>query len=363
MVSRLNTGTPLPTGGLEMIKPKRLWRGSQVAAVSLSWGGPGALPHRYAAGKRQFEEEFGVTVTETAHALREPEWLARNPGARAEDLMAAFADPAVDGIISTIGGDDSIRLLPYLDLDVIRNNPKVFMGYSDTTVAHCVCRKAGLVSFYGPAFMSGFGENTGLFPYLVDSVRRTLFESEPIGVVPPNESGWTVEYLDWADPSTQSVKRKLNPCTGWRFHQREGVVQGHLFGGCVSVLDWLRGTPVFPPADSLDGAILFLETSEEAPPPEVLAHFIRSLAAMDCLERLAGILLGRPGGEIAPAAFPAYADTLCHTVREEYGLRELPIVSNMDFGHTDPMMVLPMGLRLRIDSERGRLAILDAPVI
>ena len=119
MVSRLNTGTPLPTGGLEMIKPKRLWRGSQVAAVSLSWGGPGALPHRYAAGKRQFEEEFGVTVTETAHALREPEWLARNPGARAEDLMAAFADPDVDGIISTIGGDDSIRLLPYLDLDVI----------------------------------------------------------------------------------------------------------------------------------------------------------------------------------------------------------------------------------------------------
>ena len=346
-----------------MIKPNRLKRGSRVAAVSLSWGGPGAFLHRYAAGRRQFEDEFGVAVTETAHALRDPAWLARNPRARADDLLAAFADPAVDGIIATIGGDDSIRLLPYLDLDVIRNHPKVFMGYSDTTVTHCVCRAAGLVSFYGPAFMSGFAENTGMFPYMVDSVRRTLFESEPIGTLPPNASGWTVEHLDWADPSNQSVARKLNPCTGWIFHQQEGVVEGRLFGGCVEVLDWLRGTPVFPPADSLAGAILFLETSEEAPPPEMLEHFVRSLAAMGCLEPLAGILLGRPGGQIDPALFPAYGDTLCRTVHEEYGLRELPIVSNMDFGHTDPMMVLPLGLRLRIDFERRELSILEAAVV
>ena len=84
---------------------------------------------------------------------------------------------------------------------------------------------------------------------------------------------------------------------------------------------------------------------------------------MGCLQPLAGILLGRPGGQIAPALFPAYADTLCRTVREEYGLRELPIVSNMDFGHTDPMMVLPLGVRMRIDSGRRELAILEAAVV
>ncbi|MDE0196094.1 MAG: LD-carboxypeptidase, partial [bacterium] len=335
-----------------MIKPKRLRRGSRVAAVSLSWGGPGAFPHRYAAGKRQFEEEFGVAVTETAHALREPEWLARNPRARADDLMAAFADPNVDGIIATIGGDDSIRLLPYLDVNVIRANPKVLMGYSDTTVTHCVCRKAGVVSFYGPSFMAGFGENAGMFGYMVDSVRRTLFGADPIGLLPPNESGWTVEQMDWADPASQSVARTLDPCTGPVFHQHAGVAEGTLFGGCVEVLDWLRGTPVFPSADSLRGAILALETSEEAPPPEMLRQFLRSLAAMGCLQPLAGILLGRPGGQLDPALFPAYADTLCRTVREEYGLVELLIVSNVDFGHTDPMMVLPLGVRLRIDSER-----------
>lgn len=346
-----------------MIRPPRLRRGSRVAAVSLSWGGPGAFPHRYAAGKRQLEEEFGVVVTETAHALREPEWLARNPRARAEDLMTAFADPGIDGIISTIGGSDSIRLLPHLDLSVIRNNRKVFLGYSDTTVTHCVCRKAGLVTFYGPSFMAGFAENGGMFPYLVDSVRRTLFDSAPLGRLPPNEGGWTVEHLEWEDPSNQTVRRRLNPCTGWIFHQREGVVEGPLFGGCVEVLDWLRGTPVFPPARSLDGAVLFLETSEEAAPPETLRQFVRSLAAMGCLEPLAGILLGRPGGQIDPALFPAYAETLCRTVREEYGLDELPIVSNLDFGHTDPMLVLPLGVRLRIDSGRRELSIPEAAVV
>ena len=346
-----------------MIKPKRLRPGSRIAAVSLSWGGPGAFPHVYATGKRQFEREFDVTVTEAAHALRDPEWLARNPEARAEDLMAAFSDPTIDAIVSTIGGDDSIRLLPYLDLDVIRNNPKVFMGYSDTSVSHCVCHRAGLVSFYGPSIMAGFAESGGPFSYMVDSVYRHLFRTDPIGAIRPNEAGWTSELPDWSDSANPSVRRRLRPSAGWRFHQEVGVAEGRLFGGCVEVLERVRGTPYLPTTDELDGSILFLETSEDAPPPEVLTEFIRSLAAMDRLQRLSGILLGRPGGRIDPSVFPAYADMLCHTVREEFGLRELPIVSNMDFGHTDPMMVLPIGLRMRIDSERRQLCILDAAVV
>ncbi len=137
-----------------MIKPRKLQQGQTVAAVTLSWGGPGTFPHRYEVGKRQFEAEFGLRVVEMPHALRDPDWIARNPAARADDLMQAFADPSIAGIVSTIGGDDSIRLLRYLDLDVIRNNPKVFLGFSDTTVTHFAAYRAGLVSFYGPSFMA-----------------------------------------------------------------------------------------------------------------------------------------------------------------------------------------------------------------
>ena len=345
------------------VKPRILRPGSRIAAISLSWGGPGTIPSRYEIGKQQFEEEFGVTVIETAHALRDADWLARNPAARADDLMAAFADETIDGIISTIGGEDSIRTLRYLYLDVLRKNPKIFMGFSDTTISHAACFKAGLVSFYGPSFMAGFAENCGMFPYMVESVRRSLFSAEPIGVIPQNQSGWTVEYLPWENPENQSICRKLNPCTGWKFHQEKGVVEGQLFGGCVEVLDWLRGTDYFPSAKDLYGAVLFLETSEEMPPPSFLTRFVRCLAAIGILEGLNGILLGRPGGGVDPQTFSEYDDALCKTVREEHGLNDMPIVTNMDFGHTDPMFVIPIGMRVRIDSTKQEIAIDEAAVI
>ena len=348
---------------MDKIKPKALRPGSRIAAISLSWGGPGTFPYRYQIGKRQFEEEFGVTVIETEHALRDAVWLSKNPKARADDLMAAFADETIDGIVSTIGGEDSIRTLPYLDLDLIRNNPKVFMGFSDTTISHATCFKAGIVSFYGSSFMAGFAENGGMFPYMVDSVRRTLFSTQPIGTIEPNRTEWTVEHLPWENPENQSIRRKLDPCTGWRFHQEEGVVEGRLFGGCVEVLDWLRGTDYFPSAKDLYGAVLFLETSEEMPPPSFIARFVRCLAAMGVLEGLSGILLGRPGGGVDLDTFCEYDDALCETVREEYGLNDIPIVTNMDFGHTDPMFVIPMGMKVRIDSTKQEIAIDAAAVI
>ena len=348
---------------MKKLKPQMLRPGSRIAAISLSWGGPGTIPYRYQIGKQQFEEAFGVTVIETEHALRDADWLAKNPKARADDLMAAFADETIDGIIATIGGEDSIRTLPYLNLDVIRKNPKVFMGYSDTTIAHAACFKAGLLSFYGPSFMAGFAENGGMFTYMTDSLRQTLFTAEPIGVIEPNRAGWTVEYLPWENPENQSIRRKLNPCTGWKFHQDEGVTEGQLFGGCVEVLDWLRGTDYFSSTSDLQGAVLFLETSENAPPPSFLTEFVRCIAAMGILEGLNGILLGRPGGGVDPQTFSEYDDALCKAVREEHGLNDMPIVTNMDFGHTDPMFVIPIGTKVRIDSAKREVAINEAAVL
>ena len=197
---------------------------------------------------------------------------------------------------------------------------------------------------------------------MVDSVQRTLFSPEPVGVIEPNRAGWTVEYLPWENSENQSIRRKLNPCTDWKFHQEAGVIEGQLFGGCVEVLDWLRGTDYFPAATDLQGAVLFLETSEEAAPPSFLTRFIRCIAAMGILEGLNGILLGRPGGDVDPATFHEYDDALCKTVREEYGLNDMPIVTNMDFGHTDPMFVIPIGMKVRINSTKQEITIDEAAV-
>jgi muramoyltetrapeptide carboxypeptidase LdcA involved in peptidoglycan recycling len=345
-----------------LIRPRKLRPGDRVAAVTLSWGGPGHVPHRYEAGKRQFEEAFGVEVVETPHALRDPEWIRRNPAARADDLMQAFADSTIQGIVSTIGGDDSIRILPFLDPATIRDNPKVFLGYSDTTVTHWACFEAGLGTFYGPSFMSGFAENGGMFPYMVEAVRKSIFSSEPLGVLEPNPDGWTVEFLEWEDPATQSIRRTLNPTEPWRYLQGSGKADGRLFGGCLEVVEFLRGTRVWPAPEAWEGLILFLETSEEAPEPRVLERALRSYAAMGVLSRIRGLLLGRPGGAVPPEKFEEYDQAVLRVVRDEEGLADLPVVTRMDFGHTDPMLVLPFGVAARIDSARQRVEVLASGV-
>ena len=344
-----------------MHKPRALRPGDTVAAVSLSWGGPGAFPHRYAIGKEQFTREFGVNVVESRHALSDPDWLARHPEARAADLMEAFANPSIHGIISTIGGDDSIRLLPHLDLDVIAKNPKVFLGYSDTTVSHLACYRAGLVSFYGPSFMAGFGENGGMFPYTIESVRRTCFTPTAVGTLQPCMDGWTVEHRDWSDPDNQHRRRTLTPSTGWRFVQGRGAVRGRLFGGCIEVLDWLRGTSVWPHQESLEGAILFLETSEEAPSPQAVTRMLRSLVAAGLFERARGLLFGRPGGQTT-VPHELYDDAIRRVVVSEERLNDFPIVAGMDFGHTDPMFVLPYGVMAEIDCGAREVRILESAV-
>lgn len=321
------------------------------------------FPHRYEAGRKQLQEEFGLRVVEMPHTMKDENWLHRYPQARADDLMDAFSDRSIKAIISAIGGDDSIRLLPFLDLDIIRSNPKILMGYSDTTITHLVCYKAGLVSFYGPAIMAGFAENGGLFSYMVSSVRSTLFSAQPVGEIRPNPDGWTAELLDWADPVTQTRKRSLNRSTGWCFLQGTGIHRGHLIGGCFEVLDWLRGTDFWPEADVWQDAILFLETSEDAPSPQAVKSGLRTYAALGILQRLSGILFARPGGPISPEKFAEYDRALLEVVAEEAGLGDLPLVSGMDFGHTDPMFVLPYGIQAEIDCDQNRFSILENAVI
>jgi muramoyltetrapeptide carboxypeptidase LdcA involved in peptidoglycan recycling len=207
--------------------------------------------------------------------------------------------------------------------------------------------------------MVGFAENCGMFPYMVESLRRTLFSSEAIGELKPSED-WTVEVLDWAEPTNQQIKRKRTPSTGWKFLNGTGIHRGHLVGGCIEVFDWTRGTEIFP--DDWQDAILFLETSEEAPPPDWVARMLRIFAAMGILHKLSGILFGRPGGNIPPEKFEDYDRAILQVVKEEEGLADLPIITHMDFGHTSPMFVLPYGVQAEMNMDHQRFSIVENAV-
>jgi muramoyltetrapeptide carboxypeptidase LdcA involved in peptidoglycan recycling len=343
------------------VKPRALRPGDRLAAVTPSWGGPGQFPDRYFAGKRQLEAEFGVELVEMPHALSPPDRVAAGPAIRAADLMQAFADPSIAGIIATIGGDDSIRLLPYLDLGVIRDNPKVFLGFSDTTSLHFACLAAGLAPFYGPSIMAGFAENGGLHRFTAAGVRRALFEPMPIGLIPPNEEGWTEEHLDWADPTLQTRPRRLSPPDRPRLLQGTGTVSGPLIGGCLEVLEMVKATAWWPPLAFWRGAVLFLETSEDVPSPKFLRYWLRNYAAQGILGVISGLLLARPAS-MGDETYREQFEAAVVGALAEAGLADLPVLSGLDFGHTQPMLTLPYGVEARIDCAAGTLTITEAGV-
>ncbi|MBU3655725.1 MAG: LD-carboxypeptidase [Alphaproteobacteria bacterium] len=347
----------------KLIKPKKLNQGDKVAAITLSWGGPGVFPDRFEIGKQRLKEIFGLQVIPTKHALRDAEWVYQNPKARADDLMEAFLDPSIKAIISTIGGDDSIRLMPFVDLNIIGNNPKIFMGYSDTTVTHFMCLKAGLSSFYDPAVMNGFAENTAMHNYTINGVRQNLFSNELIDEIPRNTDGWTTENLDWSDKENQNIKRILNSPNEWNFIGNiRNIAKGRLIGGCLEVIQFLNNTQLWPNLSTWDQAILFLETSEEGIEPYAVTRFMRNLAAQGILKRLSGILFSKPGGRnMTAACFPEYDQALL-SVFEEYTIPLIPIVTGMDFGHSDPMWVLPYGAMTEIDPDKKTVRILENAV-
>lgn len=342
----------------DLIKPERLRPGDIVAAISLSSGAAAMFPQRYEAGKRQLERTFGVHVIETPHALEEDAWLYDNPMARADDLHWALENPSVDAIVSTIGGDDSVRILPYLDLDTIRRHPKIFMGFSDATITLMAFLKAGVHAFHGPAMMTDLAENGGIRPFVEASIRDVLFD----GAQPPLPEAreWTEEFLDWGDPSVRTKARTFIPSEGHRWLQGGGSVQGHLMGGNIEALEWIKATPWWPDAESWHGAVLVFETSEEAPPVEHVGRFLRGYGTQGILESAAAVLFARPMRYSMEGRGRLYDEI--RRIAREFGREEMPIVANLDFGHTSPQMVLPLGGRVEIDVDRRAVRSLEAAV-
>ncbi|MFC7687076.1 S66 peptidase family protein [Ureibacillus sp. GCM10028918] len=338
-----------------LIKPKKLQLGDCVATVSPSWGGAGEpeLRWRYEQGIKRLEDIFGLKVVPMPNSLKGGDYLYKNPQARAEDLMTAFKDKSIKGIIANIGGDDSIRLLPYIDFDVIRENPKIFMGYSDTTISHLFCHKAGISSYYGPAILTDFAENVEVDPYTIQMVKRTLFSNEIIGEIQPANE-WTSERLEWIEEN-KNRRRTMQKNSGYEVLQGSGVVQGHLIGGCIEVLEIAKGTELWPEKIYWENSILFFETSEDKPAPDFIKYWLRNYATQGILKKTNGIIFGKPQDE---KYYEEYKVEILR-VMAEFDLGDLPILYNLNFGHTEPKFILPYGVKAEINCEKTTFTILE----
>ena len=300
---------------------------------------------------------WGLEVREYPSTRATPAVLAADAAMRARDLNAAFADPSIRAVFASIGGDDSIRLLPLLDRDAIRADPKIVMGYSDTTTLLAAVRRLGVVAMHGPAVMAGLSQ-LGAWPDPVgEHVRAMLFE--PADAYRYPAFGFVTEgYPDWRDPSAVGQANEPRPDDGWRVLQGSGVVEGELWGGCIEVIDWLRGTWTWPAPGSLAGALLCLEPSEEKPGPDAVARMLRSMAAIGVFDEVAGVLLGRPRDHDADET-AAFEGAVVGVVAGELGRTDLPVVANVPFGHTDPQWVLPLGVRASADLDARTLTLVE----
>ncbi len=356
----------------KLLKPKALKQGDKVASVSLSWGGAGVFRAFYQKAKKQFETTFDVRLVEMPHTLDTPQELYDNPAYRLDDLMQAFLDPSVRAILCTIGGDDTIRLLSHMTdkhFDIIRKNPKIFLGMSDTTVNHFMCLKAGLSSFYGPSLMYGYAEPDGVPELTRLNTLQTLFNAQPIGILQESQT-YRVERFDWAQDNPQTPAKLSSPHS--KYIQGRKSATGRLIGGCMEVLNMINGTPLWPNLDQWQDTILFLETSEEMPPASQLLYFLRNLGAQGVLDKLQGILFARPGGDFAPDQQQEQAQWLAHfgdydkallQALAEFERSDIPVVTHMDFGHTVPQNILPYGVLCEIDPVQKRVAILESAVV
>ncbi|MBU3191855.1 LD-carboxypeptidase [Clostridium bowmanii] len=344
---------------MDLIKPSRLKRGDKVATVSLSWGGAGDnnILWRYNIGKKRLQEEFGLDVIEMPHTLSGTEFIHNHPEKRAEDLMLAFKDKSIKAIFSCIGGDESVRMLPFIDFDIIRNNPKIFIGYSDSTITHMICLKAGISSFYGASILAEFAENVKMLDYTKHWLEKALFNNSIIGNI-DSSSIWTSERLPW-DEKNKLMERNTQASIGYELLQGTGTSTGHLIGGCIEVLEMIKGTDLWPCNDLWANSIIFFETSEEKPDPKYFEYWLRNYGSQGILQKANGIIFGKPYDNLY---YEEYKKVILNVVRDELKLIDLPIMFNMNFGHTAPMITIPYGAIGEIDCSKKSFSILDSGV-
>ncbi|MHA7268722.1 S66 family peptidase [Arthrobacter sp. HLT1-20] len=244
---------------------------------------------------------------------------------RVSDIHEAFADPEVAGILSVIGGFNSNELLPHLDWDLIAAHPKIFCGYSDiTALQNAILAHTGLVTYSGPHW-SSFGMRDH-FEQTQQWFADTLLGNQAMDLKPA-----TV----WTDDDWFLDQNNRNPLAndGW-WGLQPGAASGRIVGGNLCTLNLLQATPHMP---ALDGAMLFVEDDYESH-PATFARDLTSLLQVPDASGITGLVIGR-----FQQASRMTRELLDQIIRTQPGLNGVPVLANADFGHTSPLMTLPIG--------------------
>lgn len=328
LAPRLVYGESARTRGI--IKPKVLHPGDTIgmtAPASMSFE-----PDRIRLARDQVEA-LGFKVKLGEYVFEKHGYFAGTDEQRASDVNRMFADDSVDGIFFYTGGWGSPRILPFLDYDLIRANPKVVLGFSDiTALLNVIHQRTGLVTFHGPVAASN------IRPWTREQLERVVLSTEPIGVLsnPPKGPGELVERF-----------YRIIPI-------RAGKARGKLIGGNLTLLSVLMGTPW---EVDTDGAILLLEDIHEA--IYRIDRMITQLKQGGKLDNVAGVAFGYCTD--CDSDGPGFA--LEEILRDHLEPLGVPVVQGLAFGHIQEKLTLPIGLEATLDAEAGTLTIGESAVV
>ena len=339
--------------------PPKPVRGDPVAVLSPSGRAAASFPAPYELGVSRLRDELGLVPLEYP-TTRAPH---ASPAERARALHAAFAAPAVKAGIASIGGEDELKVLGHLDRDLLAGNPKPVFGYSDNTNLHLYLWNLGLVSYHGGAVMVQLGRGGSMHPTTRHSLEHALFRSGPYALEPVAESG--DEERGWADPAALAEPPELEPAEPWSWAGPAKSVTGPAWGGCLEIVDLhLRANRYLLGNDAYEGAVLYLETSEELPSATFVYRVLMGMGERGLLARFAAVLWGRPKAwsfeaRNRPEEKLRYVEEQREavlTALAEYN-PNAPLVFGVDIGHTDPQYVVPSGGEVTVDGESRRVVV------
>lgn len=281
-------------------------------------------------------KEFGFKVTYGKHCEEQDFFGSSSIESRIEDLHEAFLNKEVKAIICATGGYNSNELLPYINWDIITENPKPFIGSSDITVLlNAIYAKTGVKTYFGPNFYK-FGMEQGL-EYTIEYINKCLVEESPFSILPAKSWSNNKWYKD-------QVNREFVIGEGFKT-LRKGDAQGIIIGGNLCSLNLLQGTEYMP--DTTD-KILFIEDDDLAGDScfEEFKRNLESLFQLPNSKYIKGIIVGR---------FPKNSNMTDEKIKFIFDSKqfknEIPIIFNADFGHCDPSFTFPIGGTAKITAD------------
>jgi muramoyltetrapeptide carboxypeptidase LdcA involved in peptidoglycan recycling len=312
-------------------------------------------PRRTERGIR-FLESRGFRVRAGSLTGARDAWRSGSAEARAGELNALLRDPEVRCVMSTIGGSNSNALLPFLDYDAFRRDPKPVVGYSDVTaILWGLYARTGIGTFYGPALAASFGELPPLVEETWASFADIVMGRAPRPCEYPCPAGWTDERLDWE----RQDRAKTTQPNAWRT-LRPGRAVGRLLAGNLNTLAGIWGTPWMPQLRK--GDILLVEDSMKSA-SDVERSFTH-LALAGVFDRIGGLILGKHECFDAEGSGRTAWDLLDEVLRNHSAAgaaRSFPVLAEFDCCHTHPMLTLPIGAEVELDAtDRRVVLVVDA---